>query len=428
MNWDWGKDSMVFFLTQQLFLFVLIKLVLRDHSRKIYNGLFLILILGLSFGLYTSLKLWLSIILVILYLLYVYWHRRVLSQSIIITMETHILSLISAQLAIGLSRWINQPDWKLTIFIGLQIIVISLVMFILMHTKLSLTFKTYRLNRYLAALLATIYLAIILVSDWQYQPETWFINLVILFVLAGLLTILYMEYLKTVKTRYQIEKQSQQMQADARYLSEVETHYNELRQFRHDYQNMLISIEDYLTSDDLPGLKTYYETNIKPVSQQLMTDKYHLEDLSRVQVKAIKSILFSKLSYAQAHHIETHFELKTPFSALAVNDLDVIVALGIILDNAIDALMGHPDGKLMSGIFVDQQNVVFMVQNDTYDKLPPIWQLQQRGFSTKGPDRGLGLAHLNQIVERNDQMILETRQLGTLFLQQLTVKRAKNND
>ena len=45
-------------------------------------------------------------------------------------------------------------------------------------------------------------------------------------------------------------------------MNEIEAHYNELRRFEHDYQNMLISIDEYLKTDDLEGLQEYYQKNL----------------------------------------------------------------------------------------------------------------------------------------------------------------------
>lgn len=211
-------------------------------------------------------------------------------------------------------------------------------------------------------------------------------------------------------------------------MSEIEAHYNELRRFRHDYQNMLISIDEYLKTDDLKGLREYYQKNLAPVSHRVLKEKYNLEDLSRVKVKSIKSILFSKLSYAQSQEIEVHFDLKEPLTDITVNELDLDIALGIMLDNAIEASVGHADGEIMSAIFIEKNITVFLIQNNVFEQLPPLWKLKEAGYSTKGKNRGIGLNSLSKIVNRNENMILETRVLGAVFLQRLTVKRVSQND
>nr|WP_249261301.1 GHKL domain-containing protein [Lactiplantibacillus plantarum] len=253
-------------------------------------------------------------------------------------------------------------------------------------------------------------------------------NLIILSVVMGLVLVIYNEYLKNVRAKYEVQKQRIQIQNDTRYMNEIEAHYNELRRFRHDYQNMLISIDEYLKTDDLEGLQEYYQKNLAPVSNRVLKEKYNLEDLSRVKVKSIKSILFSKLSYAQSQEIEVHFDLKESLIDITVNELDLDIALGIMLDNAIEASVGHADGEIMSAIFIEKNSTVFLIQNNVFEQLPPLWKLKEAGYSTKGKNRGIGLNSLSKIVNRNENMILETRVLGAVFLQRLTVKRVSQND
>ncbi|MBU7465264.1 histidine kinase, partial [Lactiplantibacillus pentosus] len=63
------------------------------------------------------------------------------------------------------------------------------------------------------------------------------------------------------------------------------------------------------------------------------------------------------------------------------------------------------------------------IQNNLFEQLPPLWQLKEVGYSTKGTNRGLGLNRLGTIVNRNENMILETRVLENRFVQRLTVAR-----
>ncbi|WCJ49450.1 GHKL domain-containing protein [Lactiplantibacillus plantarum] len=280
-----------------------------------------------------------------------------------------------------------------------------------------------RLNRVTALLLLAIYLYIIVSEGLDSELRMVVSNLVVLLVVMGLAIAIYDEYRVTIRAKYQVQQQRLQIKNDTRYMHEIETHYNELRRFRHDYQNIMLSINEYLKTDDLAGLQQYYQQNIAPVTKRVSDEQYNLEDLSRVQVKSVKSILFSKLSYAQSQGVKVQFDLKQVLNGVTTNELDLAIALGIILDNAIEVTAGHYYGELMSAIFVTAHSTVFLVQNNVFDSLPPLWQLKEAGYSTKGQERGLGLSQLSAIVNRNENMILETRLLASAFVQRLTVKR-----
>lgn len=414
---------------QEFFFFLLIRSLLRRlFIIKFFDLMFLLIDFIASYILFVYLGICLSLLNLIVFIFYTWWYERNLMKSVIVTLQVFIWSIVMDHVSNLVMQVVRYSIGYLPVFICIQLVSLVIINIVLSRTDFTPTFEQDNLNRITAISLLIIYFYIILSEGWNNNFKMIFSNLVILLVMICLLLVSYGEYLKNVKTRYEVQKQRIQIQNDTRYMNEIEAHYNELRRFRHDYQNMLISIDEYLKTDDLEGLQEYYQKNLAPVSNRVLKEKYNLEDLSRVKVKSIKSILFSKLSYAQSQEIEVHFDLKEPFIDITVNELDLDIALGIMLDNAIEASVGHADGEIMSAIFIEKNSTVFLIQNNVFEQLPPLWKLKEAGYSTKGKNRGIGLNSLSKIVNRNENMILETRVLGAVFLQRLTVKRVSQND
>lgn len=414
---------------QEFFFFLLIRSLLRRlFIIKFFDLMFLLIDFIASYILFVYLGIYLSLLNLIVFIFYTWWYERNLMKSVIVTLQVFIGSIVMDHVSNLVMQVVRYSIGYLPVFICIQLVSLVIINIVLSRTDFTPTFEQDNLNRITAISLLIIYFYIILSEGWNNNFKMIFNNLVILLVMICLLLVSYGEYLKNVKTRYEVQKQRIQIQNDTRYMNEIEAHYNELRRFRHDYQNMLISIDEYLKTDDLEGLQEYYQKNLAPVSNRVLKEKYNLEDLSRVKVKSIKSILFSKLSYAQSQEIEVHFDLKESLIDITVNELDLDIALGIMLDNAIEASVGHADGEIMSAIFIEKNSTVFLIQNNVFEQLPPLWKLKEAGYSTKGKNRGIGLNSLSKIVNRNENMILETRVLGAVFLQRLTVKRVSQND
>lgn len=414
---------------QEFFFFLLIRSLLRRlFIIKFFDLMFLLIDFIASYILFVYLGIYLSLLNLIVFIFYTWWYERNLMKSVIVTLQVFIWSIVMDHVSNLVMQVVRYSIGYLPVFICIQLVSLVIINIVLSRTDFTPTFEQDNLNRITAISLLIIYFYIILSEGWNNNFKMIFSNLVILLVMICLLLVSYGEYLKNVKTRYEVQKQRIQIQNDTRYMNEIEAHYNELRRFRHDYQNMLISIDEYLKTDDLEGLQEYYQKNLAPVSNRVLKEKYNLEDLSRVKVKSIKSILFSKLSYAQSQEIEVHFDLKEPLIDITVNELDLDIALGIMLDNAIEASVVHADGEIMSAIFIEKNSTVFLIQNNVFEQLPPLWKLKEAGYSTKGKNRGIGLNSLSKIVNRNENMILETRVLGAVFLQRLTVKRVSQND
>ncbi len=375
---------------QEFFFFLLIRSLLRRlFIIKFFDLMFLLIDFIASYILFVYLGIYLSLLNLIVFIFYTWWYERNLMKSVIVTLQVFIWSIVMDHVSNLVMQVVRYSIGYLPVFICIQLVSLVIINIVLSRTDFTPTFEQDNLNRITAISLLIIYFYIILSEGWNNNFKMIFSNLVILLVMICLLLVSYGEYLKNVKTRYEVQKQRIQIQNDTRYMNEIEAHYNELRRFRHDYQNMLISIDEYLKTDDLEGLQEYYQKNLAPVSNRVLKEKYNLEDLSRVKVKSIKSILFSKLSYAQSQEIEVHFDLKEPLIDITVNELDLDIALGIMLDNAIEASVGHADGEIMSAIFIEKNSTVFLIQNNVFEQLPPLWKLKEAGYSTKGKNRGL---------------------------------------
>ena len=64
---------------------------------------------------------------------------------------------------------------------------------------------------------------------------------------------------------------------------------------------------------------------------------------------------------------------------------------------------------------------VIAVENSTKEASIDITPLKQRGFSTKGTGRGLGLANIEEILFRYDNVSLDTESAQHRFVQLLSV-------
>ncbi|WP_301704593.1 sensor histidine kinase [Lactiplantibacillus plantarum] len=414
---------------QEIFPFLIIKTLLRNLTAiSVFDFIFLIAcITATNFGA-AFLNVYFSLLMLVMYIFFTWWYIRSIDKAFCVSLQVFIWMIVLDHISEIIAHIFKYTGGYLLVFTVLGILSIVFLNIFLNRTTFEPTFEREDLNKITAFLLLVIYLYIILGEGWQNQFRLIFSNLIVLLVVIGSVFALYMEYLKNVKTKYEVQQKSTQIKNDTRYMSEIETHYNELRRFRHDYQNMMLSINEYLKTHDLDGLQQYYSKNIEPVTKRVSDEQYNLEDLSQIKVKSVKSILFSKLSHAQSEGIKVHFDLKEQLEKISVNELDLDIALGIILDNATEAVIGHKNAEIMSAIFIEKNSAVFLVQNTVFEELPPLWKLKTEGYSTKGKNRGLGLSNLSKIVNRNDNMILETRVLGSVFLQRLTIKSESEDD
>ena len=205
------------------------------------------------------------------------------------------------------------------------------------------------------------------------------------------------------------------------YTDELERQYNSIRKFEHDYQNILLSMKGYLDEDDLPGLKQYYISKVEVASEAITKNHFALRDLDKIKVREIKSILAAKLGLAQRAAIEATFEANEVIDHFSLDSVKLVRILGIILDNAIEALIGLEKGKLFVGCFKWESGIYFIVQNTCPPDMPEFHMLWKPDFTTKGKGRGLGLSNLLEIVASLPAATLETDIADGSFIQKLII-------
>ncbi|GGO06593.1 sensor histidine kinase [Saccharibacillus kuerlensis] len=269
--------------------------------------------------------------------------------------------------------------------------------------------KLKKLIVYLGVLTVIVYYLCIYLS--AYIGETIeLIQLNLFFFIVYLLIALLAFYIYSKSLRKSYENKQKEIEYDAMqsYTYELEQQYTEIRKFRHDHQNILSSLEAFIQEEDFDGLKKYYREKLKQASQHLESNDFKLEDLSRIQVKEIKSIIASKLIRAQELGIDATFEAREEIDCIPVDSVAMVRALGILLDNAIEELQESRSGSLQVGFVKDQKALHIIVQNSCRPDIPRVHKLKENGFSTKGPGRGLGLASLTELVGKLPNVISET--------------------
>jgi two-component system sensor histidine kinase AgrC len=225
---------------------------------------------------------------------------------------------------------------------------------------------------------------------------------------------------KFILTKRKIRAEQIEQQNLLYYTEDVERQNNISRKFQHDYQNILLSIKGFLDDGDLEGLKKYYDSDIVVASNVITHNLFALKDIDKIKVKEIKSLLIEKILLAQKLNLNVNFEINKEINAFPVRSVPLVRMLGIILDNAIEALLTLEDNTLFIGCFKWEKGVYFIIQNPCPPDMPCLHEIWTSGFTTKGKRRGLGLINLLEIVDSLPNATLETDIIENDFIQKLS--------
>ncbi|EOL43036.1 sensor histidine kinase [Enterococcus phoeniculicola] len=222
------------------------------------------------------------------------------------------------------------------------------------------------------------------------------------------------------------DNEQKRKQKEQQYLEEYFTnleHANiEIRRFKHDYQNILLSMQEYFNQNDMDGLRRFYETDILATLKILDQGTLNLSKVTNLEIPEIKSLIVSKVLQAQGKNIEVFIEIPEVIVKIGMNKIDLIRCLGIILDNAIEENEDTKNGWIKIGFIKVKDILKIIVENSCLNTKPPLYKLKEEGYSTKGINRGIGLKILNDLISKTDMATLETKIEADTFIQIINIK------
>nr|WP_242703947.1 GHKL domain-containing protein [Enterococcus sp. 669A] len=142
--------------------------------------------------------------------------------------------------------------------------------------------------------------------------------------------------------------------------------------------------------------------------------------LSNILVPEIKSLLAAKLLIAKQKKIDLQVEVVAPITQFNTDLLLLVRVLSILLDNGIEAAELTEDPWLQLAIFQEKDTQIIMIENSTTG-LVNIKGLAEKGYSSKGTGRGIGLYNVQQLLENTPNVWLETSSEAGKFSQVLKI-------
>ncbi|MGQ7542381.1 sensor histidine kinase [Streptococcus suis] len=245
-------------------------------------------------------------------------------------------------------------------------------------------------------------------------------NIVLLYFVLFTASLLYLNYRNKEKQDKEIQELKDKQLTDlGRYNRHIESLYKEIRSFRHDYTNILVSLNEAIKAEDIVAIRTIYHEVIADSDRKFYDGKYDIARLSNIQNPAVKSLLSSKMLEAQKKGIAISVEVDAEIEPPALELIEFITILSILLDNAIDAAERCTNGNIVFAYFQEYDRKIVVVENTTVEDKVSTSHIFEYGHSTKGDNRGIGLANVKAILDNYPKFTLSTNSSNHRFVQEL---------
>ena len=196
--------------------------------------------------------------------------------------------------------------------------------------------------------------------------------------------------------------------------------HDNVRGFKHDFDNIVTTIGGYIRTEDMKGLKKYY-LQLEDDCQRV--NNLYLLNPEIINNDGIYNLLTKKYNEAEEKDIKVNITFLLDLSTLHMKIYEFARILGILLDNAIEASSECEEGIINLTFRNDSKNSreLIIIENTYNDKNLDTEKIFEKGVSGKDNHPGLGLWEVRKLIKKNNNINLYTSKNDNFFCQQLEI-------
>ena len=285
--------------------------------------------------------------------------------------------------------------------------------------------EKYKYILYFCALCTlTTYYIFLMYSIFKGSSYIHLLSVITVLIFILLCTYITVSVLKNIKLETNNKIESAKLEQQKKYILALEKNNNEIRKFKHDFNNIILGLDGYINNDDFnkEKLKKYFNSTIMTFNNNIELNDIVIAKLNSIKVSSLKSLIINKVLVAQNNNIDVDINIQGEINDFYTDEMQLSRVLGILLDNAIEASLELTDDKKidMNIIQIDKTTDI-QISNTFNNTGTPITDFNKEGFSTKGTNRGLGLSSAHEIANKLN-ILLNTEIDGNTFIQILTIE------
>lgn len=338
----------------------------------------------------------------ILFLLIMLCYRATVYKKIIVSIMIYICLFVSeaiVALVIGLADYqITEKAFdNVTVAVSVMDVIIFSIIIVIVERFINVSADIKVPKLFIIVISLVFMSSVILLTMVFHQKNINYIFscIALVCVLISSFTIIYLY--DSIAKLFDERTKSELMKRERTYYHNqsvlLQKNTNDLREFRHDINNKLMVIKQYAYSNELDKLVNY----INEITAKMgKTKTYSLSGNF-----AIDNIINYKLSEAAEKGITVTTDIVMP-GEINVEDDDMVVIIGNLLDNAIEAVKKLKDNRHINIILKMKNNSIFLnIENNHNNEI----NTKSEGIITTKDDKkmhGIGLNSVKNTVYKYD--------------------------
>lgn len=202
------------------------------------------------------------------------------------------------------------------------------------------------------------------------------------------------------------------------YTEIMENLMDELRIFKHDHNNLMYTLKGYADEGNITTINSILDAQFSELNKKHMTQ---IQSLSKIKDPGLKGILTIKINKMLEEKLNVDIFILDDINHLEIDIVKFCQIIGIFLDNALESSINSLEKRIEISMMIQNNNLNIIIANSFDNKLLDINRINEKGYSSKGDTRGLGLYSAQNIIQFMPSLELVTSIQENLFMQDLTI-------
>lgn len=404
-------------------------------NNKIINNLIILVfsILLFCIDLYVPMKFKIFIIYPLLSTMFIVLYNdkpvNVLFNTLLVYAILNVCDFLVSIILILLPQYTPIKIWAMYILKGIYTSLVSLLILKIFNIKIVLELLKKligifeeKINYFLFGILILSFLGFYIMSYYNAFNKTfngYAFSFVLVSIFVLMFALLIREFFKN-KTKDEEQKQLLKIMEDYELMLE------KTKENRHEMVNNLLVLKGEKNkntkkyNDLLNGIIEQYDNKKMSSYSGLYKLPSGLKGIVYYKMASIKGndVNFRTIISDKMYDEFNNFETKIYYKVCKI--------MGILIDNAVEASINSKEKTLL--IYIYEQcngNIVISIEN-SYNALLNIHDINKRGYSTKGKNRGLGLFIANRTIEEEKLLRLRQYVFESIFISELKIIKECN--
>ena len=204
------------------------------------------------------------------------------------------------------------------------------------------------------------------------------------------------------------------------YNKSLEILYDKVKGFKHDFNNIVSTLDGYIENNDMVGLKDYFEEVKNDCN---ITNNLSLLNPRVINNPGIYSLLNNKYFKAMDSGVRFDIDFFLDLNKLQINTYEFSRILGILIDNAIEEAEKCNEKIVKISFRREPKNnrSIINIQNTYSNKDVNTEEIFKKGFSGKENHSGIGLWEVKKYISKSKNLDLFTTKTTKFFKQELSI-------